>query len=230
MKTCVVIPAYNEESTIKEVINDVLYFADAVIVVDDGSTDRTFDIAEGIEDVYVLKHIINRGYGAATKTGLDYALLMGFDITITFDADGQHHASDIPDLIEPIEKDEADVVLGTRFHKNALKIPGFRKWSIKLAIFFTRIMSGLKVSDTHNGLKAFSRRALRKIDIRQRGMSAASEILDEIARHKLLFKEVPVVVEYTKYSKEKNSRQGTFKKISLAVDFIAGKIINIYHK
>ncbi|KKT35124.1 MAG: Glycosyl transferase family 2 [Parcubacteria group bacterium GW2011_GWA2_44_12] len=224
----VVIPAYNEEKKIRGVVEGVLRVAPHVVVVDDGSNDETAKSVANMEGVRVLRHIINRGYGAATKTGIAYALSMGADVVVTFDADGQHRPEDVPALLAPIHAGFVDVVLGTRFHKNALKVPFLRKFSLKLAVVFTRIISGLRLTDAHNGLRAFSRKSLEKIDFHKNGMSAASEILDEVARHKLLYQEVPVVISYTPYSVKKG--QSTFKKIMLGLDFIGGKITRLYHK
>jgi glycosyltransferase involved in cell wall biosynthesis len=224
----VIIPAYNEAKKIRGVVEEVSRFAPHVVVVDDGSNDETAQSVEGILGVHVLRHIINRGYGAATKTGIAYALSRGAEAVVTFDADGQHRPEDIPALLAPICAGSADVALGTRFHKNALKVPLFRKFSLQLAVVFTRIISGLRLTDAHNGLRAFSAKSLEKIDFHKNGMAAASEILDEIARHKLVYSEVPVVISYTPYSVQKG--QSTFRKIMLGLDFIGGKITRLYHK
>ncbi len=224
----VIIPAYNEAKKLRGVVEGVSRVVPHVVVVDDGSHDETAQSVEGILGVRVLRHIINRGYGAATKTGIAYALSHDAEAVVTFDADGQHRPEDIPALLAPIRAGSADVVLGTRFHKNALKVPPFRKFSLQLAVVFTRIISGLRLTDAHNGLRAFSRKSLETIDFHKNGMSAASEILDEIARHKLVYKEIPVVISYTSYSMRKG--QSTFQKIMLGLDFIGGKITRLYHK
>ena len=114
MKTYVVIPAYNEEQKIGEIIKDVQKMCSSVIVVDDGSADATYEVARR-EGAIVLRHLVNRGQGAALQTGITYALRNGADSIVTFDADGQHDTDDIERLIEPILQREADVVLGSRF-------------------------------------------------------------------------------------------------------------------
>lgn len=223
MKTIVVIPAFNEEKVIGGIIDELKkYHYHDIIVVDDSSDDDTADVAEK-SGAIVLRHLINRGQGAALKTGIIYALQGGADIIVTFDADGQHQVADIEKLIKPILEGKAGVVLGSRFLNNAsVNIPSFRKFILKLATIFTRITSKLNVTDTHNGLRAFSREAIKKIEIRQDRMAHASEILDEVHRNKLSYMEVPVVINYNEYSVSKGQSSMAFGKIILK--YFLGKI------
>ncbi|HDQ15973.1 MAG TPA: glycosyltransferase family 2 protein [Bacteroidetes bacterium] len=193
-----------------------------IVVVDDGSSDKTFDLCKR-EKVHALRHVINRGQGAALKTGIDYALLRGADIIVTFDADGQHRAEEIKRLTEPIEKGEADAVLGSRFLDSRTKVPFFKKIVLKGGVLFTRAFSGIKLTDTHNGFRALSRRAAQKIEIEQDRMAHASEIIDEIARKKIRFKEVPVTIVYTEYSKAKG--QSILNSIRIAAKFLFHKLM-----
>lgn len=198
----IIIPAYNEEKSIGRVIEDVKFVTDSIVVVDDASRDRTADIARRTNAI-VLSHCLNRGQGAALQTGTDYAIRNGADIIIHFDADGQHQGNDISRFIGPIMRDEADVILGSRFLSKSASIPFIRRCILKLGILFTWMYSGIKLTDTHNGFRAFSRSAAKRIHITENGMAHASEILHEIARQHLRYKEVSVSILYTNYSLSK---------------------------
>ncbi len=201
----IVIPAHNEEKMIGQVLADLLQYSFHVVVVDDGSTDQTMQAALQYP-VTVLRHITNLGQGAALQTGMRYAL--SFPDTgyiVTFDADGQHHASDLPKMLDACKKGPYDVVLGSRFMQagQAVNMPMAKRIILKMAVWFTRTNTGLKLSDTHNGLRVMTAGAARKIQITQNGMAHASEILAQVAAHKLRFCELPVTVTYTDYSMEK---------------------------
>ncbi len=223
MNVFVIIPALNEAQSIGRVVRDVRQRYDHVVVVDDGSDDGTADVAREA-GAHVVTHFINRGQGASLKTGIQFALDSGADLIVTYDADGQHSSNDIVKLLEPLERGKFDVALGSRFLGNsALNIPTFRKIMLKAAVFFTRFASGLRVSDTHNGLRAFSREAAHKIRIRQDRMAHASEILDEINRHQLRYVEVPVTITYTEYSKGKGQSSLAFGKVLFK--YILGRLM-----
>lgn len=223
-KVTVVIPAWNEEDVIASVIQGVKKYVQTIVVVDDASSDQTAERARSA-GADVLSHIINRGQGAALKTGIDYALLCGSDVIVTFDADGQHRPEEIERIVEPVVKGDVDVVLGSRFlGKNPLGIPFMRRTVLKGGIWFTRMISPIHITDTHNGFRAFSAKAARVIRIRQDRMAHASEIIDEIAYHKLRFCEVPVTVSYTNYSIKKG--QSSLNFIEISVKFILGKLMH----
>jgi glycosyltransferase involved in cell wall biosynthesis len=217
----VVIPAYNEEKTITPVIHDVQQYARQIIVVDDGSVDNTGTLAQK-EGVVVLRHIVNRGQGAAIKTGIDYALMNGADVIVTFDSDGQHIGSDIPRVIQPILNGKVDVVIGSRFLDRKSNVPLKRKIVLKLAILFTWMVNGIKLTDAHNGLRAFSHQAAQKINIKQDRMAHASEFIHEISKHKFLFQEVPVTIRYTNYSMQKGQR--TLNSLKIVFDLVMGEV------
>jgi len=201
MKIFIVIAAYNEEKTIGNVIRDLKSHSYRnIVVVDDGSKDETAKIVRG-NGALLLQHIINRGQGAALKTGIDYALKEGADIIITFDADAQHQASDLKELIKPVANKEIDIALGSRFLKKN-NVPLIRKLFLKGGAFIIYLMYGIRLTDSHNGLRALSRKAAQTIDIKSNGMEHASEIIDEIKRKKLRYKEIPVEIKYTEYSKK----------------------------
>lgn len=210
MKVTAVVPAYNEEETIGRVLGSLHGYVSEVVVVDDGSADATGMIARE-KGAIVCRHVINRGQGAALKTGIDCALERGADIIVTFDADGQHCPEEIAELTGPVEGGRAEAALGSRFMKS--EVPFARKFLLKAALVFTRVTSGLKVTDTHNGLRAFSREAAKKIRITQDGFAHASEILNEISRLKLRYEEVPTTLRYTEYSRKKGQGIGSFFRI-----------------
>jgi glycosyltransferase involved in cell wall biosynthesis len=217
----IVIPAYNEGPAVGDAIADAARFVDppCVIVVDDASTDDTGSIAAQ-HGATVLRHAVNRGQGAALATGIAAALRLGAQIVVTFDADGQHRASDLPAMIQPIQNGEADVVLGSRFiGENKPDIPPIRRLVLRLAIIFTRYSSGIDVTDTHNGYRALSRKAAEQLRIRQDRMAHASEILDRIVRNKLKYVERPVSIRYTEYSLAKGQRNRDAFKLLLRVIF-----------
>ncbi len=198
-ETWVIVAAYNEEQKIAAVLAELCQYPYRVLVVDDGSTDRTSPVALQFP-VTVLRHITNLGQGAALQTGITYALRFPETCYIvTFDADGQHHASDIPDLLEACRSGSYDVVLGSRFIQSgkAVNMDWRRKTVLGIAVLLTRLMTGLRLTDTHNGLRVFTAQAARKITLFQDGMAHASEILAQVAAHKMRYCEVPVTVTYS---------------------------------
>lgn len=218
-KTYIVIAAYNEEKMLKKTLQDVKKYCNNIVVVDDGSKDKTFEIAQkcGVE---AIKHIVNRGQGAALKTGIDYALQNNADVVVTFDADGQMDAREIKKVAMPVLLDEADAVFGSRFLGES-NIKFLRKILLKCGIIFTRLLSGIKLTDTHNGFRALSNKALNLMEIKQDKMAHSSEIINEIAKHKLKYKEVPVTINYTQYSLQKGQKiSGAF---NIVLDLFWGR-------
>ncbi len=202
MKIWIVIAAFNEEKSIGRVI-DVLKKQGYknIVVTDDGSRDKTCAVAKA-HGSYALKHCINRGQGAALQTGIDFALSKGADIVVTFDADGQHDASEIKDMIKPIYSG-CDIVLGSRFINRNTKVPFFRKLILKGGAFICWILYGIKLTDTHNGFRALSRKAAKKVRITADRMEHASQIIEKTAKYRLKYTEVPVTIRYSDYSKKK---------------------------
>ena len=209
MQCIVVVPAYQEEQLIGRVVAKLVDLGYRVVVVDDGSTDATGSRAVSA-GAAVFCHAVNRGQGAALQTGITAALRMGADAIVTFDADGQHQVEDIAKLLEPLWAGSADAVLGSRFLPGATSptMPPLRRWLLRLAVSFDRWRTELKITDTHNGLRAFTAAAARRLHIRQDGMAHASEMLDQIASLQLRYVEVPVTVRYTPYAKAKGQRVG----------------------
>ncbi len=215
----VVIPAYNEAEKIGSVINQLqAHSYSNILVVDDGSTDNTSKQA-GAAGAKILSLLINRGQGAALRAGIELLReTENPDIIITFDADGQHRPEDIPTLIQPILDGSADIALGSRFlEKSDTVIPLIRRIILKSGVLFTNVISRTKLTDTHNGLRALGRKAIREIDITQRGMEHASEIIDCLVKKHLRYMEVPVHIEYTDYSLGKGQRSSAFLKIGAKI-------------
>lgn len=198
----VVVPAFNEARTLAEVIRGLrgAGFGE-ILVVDDGSTDATGAIGRQ-EAVVVLRHLLNRGLGAALGTGVAGALARGAQIVVTFDADGQHCPGDVEAVIAPIVRGEADVVLGSRLMRPE-GMPWYRKLANHIANAVTFVLFGMLVSDSQSGLRALGRRAAQSIEIRTDGMEVSSEIIGEVARRGLRLREVPIRSIYTAYSLSK---------------------------
>lgn len=214
----IVIPAYNEDSAIQSVIESVRTAGyENVLVVDDGSRDNTAAKAKGA-GADVLTHLINRGQGAALKTGIEYIGEAYHPKSIvTFDADGQHQAQDIDSLVRPILRGDIDIVLGSRFIEHQETIPFFRKVILKLGTLFTNFTSHVSLTDTHNGFRALGPKAYQHIRITHRGMEHASDIIDEISRNKLRYCEVPVRVLYSEYSLGKGQKTSHFIKLGIKI-------------
>ncbi len=198
-KLFIVIAAYNEQNSVPKVIKE-LHKAGYknVIVVDDGSKDKTYTAAL-TAGATVLQHLVNRGQGAALKTGIDYALSQNADVIVTFDADGQHRVEDIPAMIKPVVSGKCDVTFGSRFLKKESQknVPFVRRIYLKTGILVLLVFYGVKMTDAHNGFRAISRNAAEKIRITSDRMAHASEIVEEVHRLKLKYKEVPVTIRYT---------------------------------
>lgn len=205
MQIYIVIPAYNEEKRIGAVVRDVRKKKYRhIIVVDDGSQDKTSEIAKHA-GALVVRHAVNRGKGAAVKTGIMAAKHKGATIVVTLDADGQHNPQDIAKCVAPLMK-KFDVVLGSRFLKKN-EIP-FSRWiSNKIANVITTIVCGVAVSDSQCGLRGYGERALLRLNFLGDRYDFDSEVLRGIRQARLRFTEVPIDVRYTRYSMQKTTRQ-----------------------
>ncbi len=203
----IVLPAWNESPVLKDVLSEIQRAGYShIIVVDDGSHDRTFEIARATSGVVALQHRLNRGKGAATKTGIEAAKLLGANIIVTLDADGQHNPANIAHLIRPIQDGSADVVLGSRLIR-----PKGMPWHKVLANWIgnalTWYLYGLWVTDSQSGFRAYSKRAASLINTRSDRYDYESEVIREIYLHKLRYVEIPIEVRYTGYSMGKPERQ-----------------------
>ncbi|MDO8726854.1 MAG: glycosyltransferase family 2 protein [Candidatus Methanoperedens sp.] len=193
--TIAAMPAYNEERSIAKMVLLSRKYADMVVVVDDGSTDSTADIAQAM-GAHVIRHPENRGYGGALRTCFETARDLAADRMVILDSDGQHDPAQIPELVEPLNVG-FDVVIGSRFiNGNGKNVPIFRKIGMKVLDAVTNIGGKIKVSDTQSGLRAYGRKAIEKININTNNMSAGSEILMQINDHRLKIKEVEIHCSY----------------------------------
>jgi len=201
----VVIAAFNEAPRIGRVLEELMPVAPHVVVVDDGSADATGGeiLARG---AWLVTHSVNLGQGAALQTGISFALRQGASHVVTFDADGQHTPDDLPRLIGALADHGADFALGSRFLGVAEGIPVSRRFLLRAAILFTRVLSGVSLSDTHNGLRAMTRRGAESIHLTFNRMEHASEIIEQVARSGLRYVEVPVRIRYTEASLAKGQR------------------------
>ena len=220
----VIVPVYNEDSVIQKTITNLLEHSYTLVVIDDGSTDNTFEVL-GNFPVHRLRHRINLGQGAALQTGMTYALRQGADILVHFDADGQHRTNDIEKIIQPILEGKADVALGSRFlrYEDEKEIPFRRRLFLRIAAFVNGFLTGLWLTDAHNGLRALSREAAEKIYLLENGYSHASEIIQQIKQFKLKFVEIPVRIRYTRYSRKKG--QSFWNGFNIVIDMILRGIL-----
>ncbi len=219
----VVIAAYNEASRLGQTLQELVSIGKyRVVVVDDGSIDHTAKVA-GCFPVWLLRHPVNCGQGAALRTGIEFALSCGAEFVVTFDADGQHDASEIERLYRELVKHRVDVVLGSRFLGKACGIPLLRRGLLQAAVKFTRLTTGLKLTDAHNGFRVLTRRAAETICIEQNRMAHASEILEQIARFRLPYIEAPVTIRYTPETLRKG--QSTWDAIRISGQLIMGRFV-----
>jgi polyprenyl-phospho-N-acetylgalactosaminyl synthase len=214
----IVVPAYNEVEIISEVVHSLRDAGYSLIcVVDDGSDDGTGAVALNA-GAHVLRHIANLGQGAALQTGITYALLQGAEYICTFDADGQHAVESIGEMVSALQRSGSEIALGSRFLGKTVGMPASKQLLLKAALFFTKWHARIDVTDTHNGLRVFTRSAAQRLRIDQPGMAHASEILNKIGTFKMRFIEVPTVVKYTKYSRSKG--QSLFESVKILLDLV----------
>lgn len=219
--TWVIIPMFNEGAVIHRVAREVLMAFPNLVVVDDGSTDDALE-QSARAGATVLRHPINLGQGAALQTGIKYALQRGADYIVTFDADGQHLVKDAVAMLDMLQKENFDVVLGSRFIGTTIGMSFGRRLLLKAAIIYTKITTGLNLTDAHNGLRVFSRTAAMNINIRQNRMAHASEILEQISAKKMRYVEYGNTIRYTDYSKLKGQKPSN--AINIIVDLMVGRL------
>ena len=214
-KILIVIPAFNEERVIQDVIREVWNAGyNNIIVVDDCSSDKTYFKAREMQGVITLRHKINRGKGAATRTGIEAVKLMGASVIVTMDGDGQHDPKDIKNLLDPILKGKSEVSLGTRL-KNTKGMPLVRIVANIASNALTWMLYRILVSDSQSGFRAYSRRAADLIETTADRYEYDSEVIKEIHDKRLSFVEVPIAVRYTDYSLGKTHKQGFVNGIKM---------------
>ena len=208
---------------IRQTISGLLPYGYSIIVVNDGSTQKIYDELADLPVVYA-RHRINLGQGAALQTGIQIAVARGAQLIINFDSDGQHSAEDIPEMIKPLIENKADIVIGSRFltRKDAQAVPFKRRLLLKAARFVNWSLTGMWLTDAHNGFRAMTRHAGEKLKLRENRMGHASEILIQIRRQKLRFVECPTHIIYSEYSQAKG--QSPFNSINIVIDMILHKL------
>lgn len=203
----IVIPAFNEGSVIRATLQPLIELGYSVVVVDDGSKDHTWRNLQNI-NVQRLRHPFNLGQGAALQSAVSYALSQGAKYIVHFDADGQHSVEDIPGLLAPLLTGRADVALGSRFlrREDWQAVPLTRRLLLKGAVVVNWLLTGLWLTDAHNGARALTRRAAQRIVLRENGFAHATEILQQIRALGLRYVERPTRIHYTEYSLLKGQR------------------------
>ena len=195
MKITIGLPAYNEEKNIASVITKLKKITDSIIVCDDGSSDMTSEISKNLGAI-VISHKKNMGYGAALRTIFQKSVELDSDILVTFDADGQHRIEDINKILQPLENNEADVVIGSRFLDNESKIPNYRKIGIKVITQVTNASLKKKLTDSQSGFRAYNKQALTQISPSEMGMGISTEILIKASNKGLRIAEIPITILY----------------------------------
>jgi len=217
----IIIPVYNEAKVISGVVSSALKSFKYVVCVNDGSSDdSSVEIVK--TDAYLVEHPINMGQGAALQTGIEFARQLPVDYFVTFDADGQHRIKDVQSMLKEIKTGKYDIMLGSRFLGETIGMKNSKRIILKLAIQFSNIISGLKLTDTHNGLRVFNRTVAEGMQITLPDMAHASEILEIIAEKKYRYKEIPVTIEYTDYSRAKG--QSIINAVNIGFDALLRKI------
>lgn len=225
MKSIAIIPAYNEEVEISAIIKRSLKFVDKVLVVDDGSTDRTSQIAKDA-GARVIKHYNNLGKGVSLKDA--FAEVRGYDIVVTIDGDGQHNPDEMPKLMRPIREGRADFVNGSRYLNGSDDTPAYRHAGQKILDIATNITSGTHVTDSQSGFRAFTGKIIPYFRFRDTGFGIESEMLADAAENNFRILEVPITV---RYDVENPSTKGPVNHVfGVLIKIILDKIIRTFKR
>lgn len=214
---CVVVRMLNEEQTVGLVVAELREQFPLVVCVDDGSTDNSAVVAERA-GATVVRHPFNLGGGAALQTGFEYVLtLPTVNFVVTFDADGQHVVGDALRLLQISRDSGVDVVLGSRFLAGgSSNVPPLRKLVLRGGTAFTRLTTGVHLTDAHNGLRVLNRRAVGSMRLTLNSMAYASQLVSRITTHNLTYIEAPVTILYTHYSRGRG--QSNVNAINIVFD------------
>lgn len=206
-KIAVIVPAYNEEPAITNTLRELRSYLGSerldgdIVVVDDGSSDKTGEAAEKYCD-YLLTHIRNCGLGAALATGIEFARRQGYQTCITFDSDGQHDVKDIQKALTRLQEGY-DVVIGSRFLGTHSRMPKSRRIVLALSNIITLLFFGVRSTDSQSGFRALSKKAIDSIELKSNRMEVSSEFFGEISRLRLNYTEIPIHITYSDYSLSK---------------------------
>jgi glycosyltransferase involved in cell wall biosynthesis len=198
-----IIPVFNEAAVIGDVVREAMRTFPNIVCVDDGSGDRSADRIRS-SGAHLVPHPVNLGQGAALQTGIEYARARpGAEYFVTFDADGQHQVEDVVRMVARLRSEPLDIVVGTRFHGDTSHIPLLKRLVLRTVVALSPRSRRLRLTDAHNGLRAFNRTVATQIDIKQSGMGHATEIIELIDLRKWRHAEEPVTIVYTEYSMAK---------------------------
>ena len=213
-----VIPLYNEGTVIAEVIRKARGVFPHVVCIDDGSSDDSAQRAREA-GATVLRHAVNLGQGAALQTGIEYARTVpGARYLVTFDADGQHRVEDAAAMVDLARREDVAIVFGSRFLDSRTRPGLLKRIVLRTAVWFTNQSTGLRLTDAHNGLRVIRADAARNVELRQDRMAHASEIVLQLGRTRLPWREYPVHVLYTEYSRAKG--QSLWNSVNILVDLV----------
>jgi polyprenyl-phospho-N-acetylgalactosaminyl synthase len=213
---CVVIPAYNEERRVKQVIDELSGLDMKILVVNDGSSDDTDKVLRGL-NVINVNHATNLGQGAALRTGTEIAKRLGATIIAHYDADGQFQKDDLVKLVNELNSKDHDIVLGSRYLETKSKVPIKKRIILYLAKLFSKHILQLNFTDPQNGLRVFRSDILEKMNWQKDGFEHCSEILGLIKKNNLRYKELPITVNYDNYSTSK--KDGPSAKMGVKMVF-----------
>jgi glycosyltransferase involved in cell wall biosynthesis len=220
----VIIPAYNEGRVLASTVWSLLGHGYSIVVVDDGSTDGCGEQLRGM-NVHYLRHAINLGQGAALETGVEYALANGAQYIVHFDADGQHPKEAIEGFLEPLRRNECDIVTGSRFldPRDQLLIPPARRLLLRLAVIVSGFLTHSWLTDAHNGFRVMTAQAARRIPMKENGFAHATELIDLVHRSGLRLKEMPVSIQYTEHSIAKG--QSGLNSLNILIEALLRKML-----
>ena len=214
----ILVPAFNESEVIREILSNLLNYFSNVIVVNDGSTDNIKEVVKDL-DIILINHEINLGVGAAVQTGFDFVKKIPLShAVITFDADGQHSVQDAISIAEAISHIDEEIIFGSRFLEYDNNIPFIKRIVLRIITKITRIVTGVKLTDAHNGLKAYKISAIRKLKLQFSGYSYESELITEVAKKNISYIEMSTNVKYTSYSIKKG--QGLLNGLLIIEDLL----------
>ncbi len=203
---------------IASVVTQVLTAFDHVVCVDDGSTDNSVDAAR-MAGAHVVSHPLNLGQGASLQTGFEFALSdPAMTEVLTFDADGQHLVADAIGMVAQLRSHDLDAVIGSRFLDDRTQMPVSRRLVLRAAVLYTRVTTGVALTDAHNGLRVLDRGMLEKVHLRQNRMAHASELIEQIGALDARWGEYPTHIVYTEYSKAKG--QSLLNSVNILVELL----------